>query len=400
MEQAQKKLPIFILLFFFSFGNVLGIMYSAALPDLATFFQIGKGFAQQTVILFLVGYAIGQLIYGPLSSALGRKPAIYIGCVGAFLGTLLCILGIKLESFSLLLGGRFLTALGSSCGLCMTFMMMQDVFSPLEAKKKISILVGAFACFPAVGIYIGGVLTEHFSWEYCFYFMLLYSLAILILCSFLPETLKEKDIRHIHPIRILKTYFSQVNHYVFLFCSIILGIAGGIVYIFAIEAPYIAINQLQITPDLFGMLNLIPFFGLFLGGFFSSYISGKFSSRTLILMGALLFSLGSFLMLICFQFGFVNINTLFVLPMLIFFSFPVLFSSTSLLGISVSSNKSYASSLINCIQAVIAVSVMELITIFPSEKATALPIVYSIIGVVLLCLWGILKVLPIGEKKA
>ena len=398
MAHKEKKPQLTILLFLFSFSNVLGMMYVASLPSLTTFFGIEKGIAQQTIALFLVGYALGQLIYGPLSSALGRKVAIYIGCCLALIGSLICVLAIEIQSFSLLLIGRLVTALGSASGLSMTFTMISDVFTHAEAKKKISLLIGAFALFPAVGIFIGGLLTEYISWKSCFYFMLIYCVFILVLSFFLPETLKEKDSSHLHPLRVLKTYFSHFRHLVFLFCSLILGISGGIIYIFAAEAPYIAINQLGTSPDLFGLLNLIPFFGLFVGGFFSSFISSKLSPKRLILLGTLIYFVSSLIMLASFQLNYVNVNTLFFIPLAIFFSFPLIYSSSSLLGISISPHKSYAASLINFIMLMIAVLIMESLFLFPSPEAVILPAIYSCIGVILIFLWIVLRLLPTEEN--
>lgn len=398
MASKQKVPQIFILLFLFSFSNVLGLMYSAALPDLTAFFGVSKSSAQQTLVLYFAGFGLGQLIYGPLSSAIGRKNAIYIGCSIAILGSLLCIFAIKEKLFFLLLIARLMTALGAACGLSMTFTMISDVFDHTEARQKISVLLGGFAFFPAVGIYIGGLLTHYYSWESCFYFMAFYSLFILTLTLFLPETLKERDISHLHPIRMLQTYFSHFKHSLFLFCSMILGVSGGVIYIFAAEAPYIATNQLKISPDLFGLLNLIPFFGLFLGGFFSSYISNKFTPKALILIGALIYFISSVFMFISFEIGFITASSLFIFPLVIFFSFPMIFSSSSLLGISISPHKSYASSLINFLQIMVGFLIMEIIFFFPADNANVLPLVYSIIGIILLILCAGLKFLPTEES--
>lgn len=399
MSEKKKTPQLFILLFLLSFGNVLGLMYSAAMPDLTTYFNVSKEVAQQTLVLYLAGFGAGQLIYGPISSAIGRKYAIYIGCAAAIAGSLLCILAIEKKLFTLLLAARFLTSLGTACGLSMTFTMVSDAFSYAEAKKKISVLLGGFAFFPAVGIYIGSLLTEYASWESCFYFMTIYSVFIFTLTIFLPETVKVRDVGHLHPLHMLRVYFSHFKHVLFLFCSLILGVSGGVIYIFAAEAPFIAISQLDLPPNLFGLLNLIPFFGLFLGGFFSSYISSKFHPKTLIFGGALIYSLASFLMLLSFEVGLITPSTLFLFPMAIFFSFPMVFSSSSLLGISISTQKSYASSLINFLQIMIGAGIMETVFFFPIENAAVLPFVYSIVGAVLLLLWGVLYFLPVKTQN-
>src|SRR6202795_1670991 len=73
----QKEPHIVTLIIMSSFASMGAVIFTPALPEIAQYFQISQGHSQLTITLFLLGYAIGQLIYGPLSNRLGRKPAFY-----------------------------------------------------------------------------------------------------------------------------------------------------------------------------------------------------------------------------------------------------------------------------------------------------------------------------------
>src|SRR5580700_3998703 len=77
--QSNRHLPFFTLLLMISFASVNAVLFTPALPAIAHFFMLSNDQAQLTVSWFLVGYALGQLIYGPLANRFGRKPALYAG---------------------------------------------------------------------------------------------------------------------------------------------------------------------------------------------------------------------------------------------------------------------------------------------------------------------------------
>src|SRR5690606_17410179 len=122
MEAARiKKKPSFTtLVLLISFATVNAVLFTPELPQLAELFKVSKDSAEQTVAWFLLGYAIGQLVYGPIANRLGRKPALYLGVGLQILSSLLCVLAGYLQNWSLLLVARFLLALGSGVGLMMT----------------------------------------------------------------------------------------------------------------------------------------------------------------------------------------------------------------------------------------------------------------------------------------
>ena len=137
----QTRLPFFTLLLLISFASVNAVLFTPALPNIAHFFRIGEDTAQQTITWFLVGYAIGQLLYGPIANRFGRKPALYAGISLQIVSSLLCVLAGVIHEYWLLVIARFMLALGSGVGLKMTFTLVNECYEPKIASQKISYLV-------------------------------------------------------------------------------------------------------------------------------------------------------------------------------------------------------------------------------------------------------------------
>ena len=124
-----KKPPLISLILLISFPSVAGVLISAALPAISDFYSQTDANTKHLITFFIIGYAVGQLLYSPLANRLGRKKAIYIGIAIFLMSCLLSIWAIYLPSIKLLLISRFLMALGSSVGMVMTFTIINDYFT-------------------------------------------------------------------------------------------------------------------------------------------------------------------------------------------------------------------------------------------------------------------------------
>jgi DHA1 family bicyclomycin/chloramphenicol resistance-like MFS transporter len=135
------KLSFFTLSLLISFASVNAVLFTPGLTEITQFFAISPHTAQQTIIWFLIGYTLGQLIYGPITERLGSKNALYIGISIQIASSFLCILSGELHSYFLLIAGRFLLALGSGVGLKMSFTLVNEWYDTKTAAQKTSYLL-------------------------------------------------------------------------------------------------------------------------------------------------------------------------------------------------------------------------------------------------------------------
>lgn len=378
MRLVKNQPQFFILLLLVSFGSVGAVLFTPALPEIQGFFGVSVAAAQLTVTTYLIGYALGQLPYGPLANRFGRKQALYIGLSLAIVGSLLCAISAPLHSFTLLIVARFLQALGACVGLKVSFTMIADVYNQTEATKKISRIMISFAIMPGVAVAIGGWLTEYFSWPSCFYFLALFGLFMLFLVARLPETAQSLDRNALQVKSILHGYGLKFKSERIVISGLLMGCGSAVVYIFASKSPFIGINLIGLEPVVFGTYNLIPLIGMVLGTVLAAKLAGRISVLNLLFIGALGSFLTTFAMFIPFSMGLLNVWTLFIPMVFIYLVEAMVYANASSFGLAHAQNKSNGSAVINFINlsaTVLAVLFAEFI--YP-ESAIVMPISFLI----------------------
>lgn len=309
MSHDLKPFHLFTLLLLIAFASVTGLLFIPALPELDDYFHISNTKAQWTLSIFLVGYCIGQLPYGPLANRYGRKKTIYIGILLTILGSLFSYLA---ESFWILCIARFIQALGAAVGLKMSFTIIGDKYSGKEAAKVISLLSLAFGIMPGLAVATGGFVVTFAGWKGCFLFLTLYSIVVGLLSISLPETVKTLDVKALHWLQILKAYAHQFRNKNLVLNAMIVALSTSLIYIFATVAPYIGIERLKMSFSEFGLWNIVPATGLVCGALLSRQLSMKYSMEKNMLYGICIVFFGVSAMIVSFAFGFINKWTLFI----------------------------------------------------------------------------------------
>ena len=169
-----------------------------ALPAIAAEFSLTDLNDQQYVITSLfLGLSLGQLIYGPVSDAYGRKRPIYIG-IGIFVvGSVICLLT---PSYELLLAGRFLQGLGASSARIIALAIVRDRFEGAAMAKVMSFVMAVFIFIPALAPLLGQGILFFGDWHLIFAFILLYGLVALSWFGFRLEESLPAQRRH--PLRL------------------------------------------------------------------------------------------------------------------------------------------------------------------------------------------------------
>ena len=392
MTQENPPKPQFlILLLLVSFGSVGAVLFTPALPAIQQFFQVSVGQSQMTMTSYLIGYALGQLPYGPLANAYGRKKTLYFGLWLSIVGSLLCAFSAIIGSFGTLIFARFLQALGATVGLKISYTMVADTYEQADATRMISRFVLAFAIMPGIGIAIGGFLTQWFNWESCFYFLALFGIVMLYICKKLPETAKSIDRAHLKVLAIVEGYKSTLSNPILIICSFMMGCGGALIYIFSSKAPFIGITLIGLSPGKFGIYNLIPPIGLIIGSFLASALIGRFAVMKIIKWTTLGSTLALMTMLFPFAISSPTAMSLFLPMALIYVSQGIGYANISSYGLSTAKNKSNASAVFNFLNiSTIVVSVFLSEFIYP-ESALAMPLFFLFFLLLMLFLWTRLK---------
>jgi MFS transporter, DHA1 family, multidrug resistance protein len=163
-------------------------MYLPSLPDIAHVLSAPVARTQLTISSYLIGFAAGQMIYGPLSDRYGRRPVLLAAVALYFASTLACAAA---QSVDVLIAARALQGISGSGAIVLARAIVRDVYSGVQAARELSLMGSISATAPIVAPMIGGVLQAAFGWRANFICMSAGGLiALLVAARLLPETLR------------------------------------------------------------------------------------------------------------------------------------------------------------------------------------------------------------------
>lgn len=382
---VRKEPSSIILSLLATFASILAVLYTPALPEITRFLHITESQGQLTITVFLVGYALGSLPFGPFSNRFGRKSAIYLGIILAIVGSFLVILVGNFPNYWLFLLGRFLMALGSSVGLKIAFTIAADVYQHEKLTKKISYFMLAGAVGPGIAVAMGGFLTNQFGWVSSFYCSIAYSALLLVLCFRLPETCLQKDPNALDISKVQAGYSRKLKNMKFLLCAFLMGCGTSFVYLFASKAPFIGIDRIGLKPDQYGLLNFIPPIGMIIGTALTHRLAGKRDALSNILLGIMITFLAALAMLFLFSFNIITVWSLFGPMPFLYIGLSLIYANASALAMSHAKDKSNASAVMNFLNMGTSVVTLFLIGALP-HPAYIMPLAFALIAVVMLIL--------------
>jgi MFS transporter, DHA1 family, multidrug resistance protein len=163
-------------------------MYLPSLPDIAHVLSAPVARTQLTISSYLIGFAAGQMIYGPLSDRYGRRPVLLAAVALYLASTLACAAA---QSVDVLIAARALQGIAGSGAIVLARAIVRDVYSGVQAARELSLMGSISATAPIVAPMIGGVLQAAFGWRANFICMSAGGLiALVVAARLLPETLR------------------------------------------------------------------------------------------------------------------------------------------------------------------------------------------------------------------
>ncbi|MEM7745533.1 MAG: multidrug effflux MFS transporter [Pseudomonadota bacterium] len=143
--------------------------------------------AQLVVSSLFLGFAVGQMLVGPLSDSFGRKPVIYGGYLVFGIG---CVLSAVAQDFTTMLAGRVLQGLGAAGPRVVSTALVRDLYAGREMARIMSFIMAVFIIVPAIAPALGEGVIALGGWRACFSALL--ALAVVAGTWFAlrqPETL-------------------------------------------------------------------------------------------------------------------------------------------------------------------------------------------------------------------
>jgi DHA1 family bicyclomycin/chloramphenicol resistance-like MFS transporter len=269
--------------------------YLPSLPEIVRVMGTDVAGAQATLSSFLFGFAAGQIIWGPLSDRIGRKPILLAG-LGLFaLATLACAFS---PSIGALTGARALQALGASGPIVLGRAMVRDLYEGPRAGKELARMGMIMGLVPAVAPVIGGVLQVAFGWRSTFIASLIFALGLTVaIVAVMPETLRQRTPQPLTLKAIFGGYGILLRNRAFRVYVALTALAYAGLFAFISGSSFVLSNVYGLTPVQYGFSFAFGVLGFIGGTIIAQRLVGSRGMDGVIGLGVLFLALGGLLML-------------------------------------------------------------------------------------------------------
>jgi DHA1 family bicyclomycin/chloramphenicol resistance-like MFS transporter len=276
-------------------GPISTDLYLPSLPAMAGSFGAGVEHVQLTLSLFLVGFALAQLLYGPMSDRFGRRPALIAGLVVYLLASAACAAAGSIE---LLIAGRVVQAFGACAGPVVCRAVVRDVHGHGAkgregAARVLAYMSMATALAPALGPILGGFLEVWFGWRSNFLALTAYGAAgLAATLAMLPETNLLRVPEAMRPARMLATYASLLGHRAYIGFVLCCAFGYSGIFAFISASSYVFVEHFGLAPSLYGFCFAAIVVGYMVGTLIAGRLTRRLGLERMVRLGALTASAG------------------------------------------------------------------------------------------------------------
>lgn len=228
---------------------------------------------QQTLSVYLFGFAFMNLFHGALADSFGRRPVV-LGGIGLFtLASIGCALS---HNIGQLVFFRAVQGLSTGAGIVVSRAVIRDMFPPDQAQKVMSQVTIFFGIAPAIAPMIGGWLFVHVGWHSIFWFLTAVGVLLWIAnYQLLPETLHPTHRQSFQAGNLLRGYWQLGASPRFLLLALASGVPFNGVFLYVLSAPAFLGQHLHLDPGHFFWLFLMTIAGIMAGSFTSGRLAGR-----------------------------------------------------------------------------------------------------------------------------
>jgi DHA1 family bicyclomycin/chloramphenicol resistance-like MFS transporter len=251
VDTRPRGAPLLLLLGILTAIASLSIdMYLPALPAIAADLRAAPGLLEATLAAFFAGFALGQLVYGPLSDRIGRRPPLIGGLVLYTLASVVCATAATPE---MLIAGRAAQALGGAAALVIARAVVRDLYDAQDAARVFSRLILIMGLAPVLAPSLGSLLLVRFSWRAVFWLLAAFGAACLIATlRRLPETSPRPATGGL--ATVASGYLRIFRDLRFVGLALGGGFAAAGMFAYIAASPFVFIEQLGLSPRAFAIV--------------------------------------------------------------------------------------------------------------------------------------------------
>lgn len=226
-------------------------MYLPSLPVLEGYFHTDASYTQYTLASFFAAFALGQLLYGPLSDRFGRKRPLYAGLMLYVIASLGCVFAQSIEA---LIIWRFFQALGASSGVVVARAVVSDLFTANEAAGIYSSMMLVMGAAPMLAPMLGGYVMHYFDWPAIFWVLASFGVTALLMIHFRLQETHYLRAYSLAPKAIASNYLSLFQNKHFLGYALTGGASAAGMFAYIASSPFVFMDYFSLSAQNYGLL--------------------------------------------------------------------------------------------------------------------------------------------------
>ena len=269
-------------------------LYLPSLPELGRVFGASVPQVQLTLSGYLLCFAIGQIVFGPISDHVGRKPVL-LAALSLYVAV--CLSCMFATSIEMLIALRCLQALGVAGAPVLARAIVRDLYHGVRAGRELARMGSITALAPVVAPSLGGILQSTFGWRASFLGMAALGLcAIVLVVRLLPETMKQPPKHPMSLLSIIRGYGMFLRHRTFRIYLAIVSASYGGLFAWISGSSFVLQDLYGLSPLLFGLVFAAATLGYGLGTLLAARLVVRIGIDRTIVCGGVALAVGGLAM--------------------------------------------------------------------------------------------------------
>ncbi|SCL30635.1 MFS transporter, DHA1 family, bicyclomycin/chloramphenicol resistance protein [Micromonospora rhizosphaerae] len=251
MTSRQRLRLVLVLGSLIAIGPLTIDMYLPALPAIAADLHTTSAAVQLTLTGTLAGLALGQLLIGPLSDAVGRRVPLLVGTGLHILASVLCVIAPNIGMVGTL---RVLQGLGAAATSVVAVAVVRDLFTGAAFAKLFSRLMLVMGVAPILAPTLGSGLLRWSDWRGVFMALAAFGVLLVTVAAFgLPETLPPARRRRGGVAATVRDYGSLLRDRTFVGLVLVAGLAMAALFAYVAGSSFVFQEQYGLDEQQFGL---------------------------------------------------------------------------------------------------------------------------------------------------
>lgn len=232
-------------------GPISTDLYVPALPQLAQELSATPARVQWTMSAYLIGFALAQILYGPVSDKFGRKPVL-LAAFAIYLAA--CLASFSAQSIEWLTAARFVQGIGGAGPIIVARAIVRDMYTGARAGQQLATMTSIMGLAPILSPIIGGFLAVYFGWRASFLGMFIIIATLTgVTAVFMPETIKQRMAEKFSPGAMARSFAVVLKNPVWAVYAMLAGAGQTGVFTFVSTSPFVMQGVFGLTPVQMGI---------------------------------------------------------------------------------------------------------------------------------------------------